>query len=83
MELNAEEQAMLRGERGETVREALELQLAVGEFYGARRFVPVSNVHMMGDIEVMGDGGLAHLRRLAQAGGTAHSSPSCSGVTSW
>jgi len=69
LELNAEEHAMLRGERGETVREALELQLEVGKFYGARRFVPITNVHMMGDIEVMGDSGLAHLRRLAQAGG--------------
>jgi hypothetical protein len=69
LELNAEEHAMLRGERGETVREALELQLEVGKFYGARRFVPVTNVHMMGDIEVMGDSGLAHLRRLARAGG--------------
>lgn len=69
MELNAEEEAMLRGEHGDTVREALELQLEVGKFYDARRFVPITNVHMMGDIEVMGDGGLAHLRRLAEAGG--------------
>jgi predicted aconitase len=68
MELTAEEQAMLRGERGETVREALALQLEVAKFYGAKRFVPVTNVHMMGDIEVMGDGGLAHLARLARAG---------------
>ena len=59
---------MLRGERGEPVRRALELQLEVGKFYGARRFVPVTNVHMMGDIEVMGDSGLDHLCRLAQAG---------------
>src|SRR5688500_8208012 len=65
MRLTAEEKAMLRGARGEPVREALELQRAVGEFYGAKRFVPVTNVHMMGDIEVMGDGGLEHLRRLA------------------
>ena len=68
MELSSEEEAMLRGERGETVREALALQLEVARFYGAKRFVPVTNVHMMGDIEVMGDGGLAHLRRLAGAG---------------
>ena len=59
---------MLRGERGETVREAIALQLEVAKFYGAKRFVPVTNVHMMGDIEVMGDGGLAHLARLARAG---------------
>jgi hypothetical protein len=68
MKLTAEERAMLRGDRGEPVRRALELQLEVGKFYGAKRFVPVTNVHMMGDIEVMGDGGLAHLRRLEGAG---------------
>jgi len=67
MELTAEEQAMLRGELGEPVKRALELQLEVGRFYGAKRFVPVTNVHMMGDIEVMGDSGLEHLRCLAQA----------------
>jgi predicted aconitase len=68
LQLTGEEQAMLRGESGETVREALALQLEVGRFYGAQRFVVVTNVHMMGDIEVMGDSGLAHLRRLAHAG---------------
>jgi hypothetical protein len=68
MQLTTEERAMLRGERGEPVRRALGLQLEVGKFYGARRFVPVSNVHMMGDIEVMGDGGLDHLQHLAQSG---------------
>jgi predicted aconitase len=50
------------------VRKALELQLAVGRFYGAKRLVPVTNVHMMGDIEVMGDGGLEHLRLMSEAG---------------
>ena len=68
MRLTVEEKAMLRGEHGETVREAIALQLEVAKFYGAKRFVPVTNVHMMGDIEVMGDSGLAHLRRLASAG---------------
>jgi len=65
MRLTAEERAILAGARGEPVKRALELQLAVGRFYGAKRFVPVSNVHMMGDIEVMGDGGLEYLRHLA------------------
>ena len=68
MKLTGEERAMLRGERGEPVRRALELQLEVGKFYGAKRFVPVTNVHMMGDIEVMGDSGLAHLEHLARTG---------------
>jgi predicted aconitase len=65
--LTTEEKAMLRGALGEPLKQAIKLQLAVGEFYAAKRFVPVTNVHMMGDIEVMGDGGLAHLRRLAAA----------------
>src|SRR5687768_13696083 len=68
MQLTPEEEAMLRGERGETVREAIALQLEVAKFYDAKRFVPVTNVHMMGDIEVMGDSGLDHLLRLAEAG---------------
>ena len=52
---------MLRGERGDAVRDALAYQVRVGEFFGAERFVPVTNAHMMGDIEVMGDGGFEYL----------------------
>ena len=61
MRLTPDEQAMLRGERGEAVRDALAYQIRVGEFFGAERFVPVTNAHMMGDIEVMGDGGFEYL----------------------
>src|SRR5215210_1223156 len=59
---------MLGGASGEAPRQALELQLEVGEFFGAERLVPVSNVHMMGDVEVMGDGGLEFMRRMADLG---------------
>lgn len=68
MRLSAEEKKMLRGEQGRAVQEALQLQLEVGRFFGAKRFVPVSNVHMMGDIEVMGDAGKSFLERAAQSG---------------
>jgi predicted aconitase len=68
VELTREELSMLRGEGGEAVREAIALQIEVGEFFGARRFVPIANAHMMGDFEVMGDGGLAWLERLAARG---------------
>ncbi|MCW5605058.1 MAG: aconitase X catalytic domain-containing protein [Burkholderiales bacterium] len=68
MQLTAEEKKMLRGERGRAAKEALELQIEVGKFFGARRFVPVSNVHMMGDIEVMGDAGKSFLERMAKIG---------------
>ena len=68
MRLTREEERMLRGEMGEAVEQMLRVQLEVGEFFEAERFVPVSNVHMMGDIEVMGDGGLEFLRRMVDLG---------------
>ena len=68
MRLTAEEKKMLRGDLGRAAQEALQLQFEVGRFFGAKRFVPVSNVHMMGDIEVMGDSGKSFLERAAKLG---------------
>ena len=68
MELSSEEQAILGGGRGDAAKRALEYQIEVGKFWGAKRFVPVTNVHMMGDIEVMGDAGLAWLKEEAASG---------------
>jgi len=68
MQLTPDEKKMLRGGQGAAVKEALELQIEVGQFFGAKRLVPVSNVHMMGDIEVMGDSGKAFLARMSAAG---------------
>ena len=69
MELTPEEQSILAGGRGEAARRALEYQVEVGRFWGARRMVPVTQVHMMGDIEVMGDAGLEFLKQELQRGG--------------
>lgn len=71
MELTAEESAMLAGAQGEAVRRALAYQQEVGRFFGARRFVPITNAHMMGDIEVLGDAGLAFLREARDLGARA------------
>jgi hypothetical protein len=68
LQLSDAERAILEGKRGEAPRRALAYQLEVGRFWGAERFVPVTNVHMMGDIEVMGDGGLQYLREEADRG---------------
>jgi predicted aconitase len=68
VDLTPEEQSILGGGRGEAARRALQYQIEVGRFWGAKRFVPVSNVHMMGDIEVMGDAGLAWLKEEAGSG---------------
>lgn len=65
LKLDDEEQSMLRGEHGEAVRLALAFQIEVGRFFGAERFVPITNAHVMGDIEVMGDGGFGFLQGVA------------------
>jgi len=69
MILTAEEERMRRGEMGPAVRDAIELQIKVGEFWGAERFVPITNAHMMGDIEVMGEAGKGFLERVKEMGG--------------
>lgn len=66
MRLTPEEQSMLDGKNGEGVREALEYQLKIGKFWGAERFVKITNAHMMGDIEVMGDAGLGFMKRACE-----------------
>ena len=65
MQLDTEEEAMLRGEKGRAVQEALQFQIEVGNFFDAERFVRINNAHVMGDIEVMGDGGLGLLRDMS------------------
>lgn len=66
MELTSEEQDMLDGKHGEAVREAIAYQIEIGKFWGAERFVPITNAHVMGDIEVMGDAGLSFLERACE-----------------
>lgn len=69
MHLTVEEERMRAGTRGEAARRSIEQQISVGEFFGAERFVEISNVHMMGDYEVMGDAGRAYLQGLVDIGG--------------
>ena len=68
MRLTEHEARLRAGEGGEPARQALEQQIAVGEFFGAERFVPVTNVHMMGDMEVMGAAGFGFVEGLVAAG---------------
>lgn len=65
MQLDPEETAMLRGERGAAAQDALRFQIEVGSFFGAEHFVRITNAHVMGDIEVMGEGGMQRLQAVA------------------
>src|SRR5215471_13760483 len=51
MRLNDEEQEILAGKSGAVARQALQHQLKVGELFGAKDFVPVTQAHIMADTE--------------------------------
>ena len=67
MRLSDEEQAMLAGEFGAVRRWAISHQIAVGEFFDAADFVPVSQTHVMADTESLGEAGVRFLEGLATA----------------
>ena len=66
MELNAEEKAMLAGELGPVRKMAIEHQIKVGDFFGAKDFVEVSQAHIMADTESLGETGVEWLETLAK-----------------
>jgi predicted aconitase len=65
MNLTEEEQAMRAGAFGPLVQWAIEHQIRVGEYLGARDFVPVSQAHIMADTESLGASGVEWLERMA------------------
>src|SRR5437764_1633147 len=67
MRLSDEERAMLSGEFGEVRRWAVSHQVAVGEFFDAADFRPVSQAHVMADTESLGEAGVRFLEGLAGA----------------
>src|SRR3954454_24250719 len=71
MRLSDEEKAMLAGEFGEPRRWAIAHQIAVGEFFNAADFVPVSHAHIMADTESLGEAGISFLEGLAGTGESA------------
>jgi predicted aconitase len=66
MNLNAEEKAMLAGEFGPVRKMAIEHQIKVGDFFGAKDFVEVSQAHIMADTESLGETGVEWLEALAK-----------------
>lgn len=66
MRLNEEETAMLNGEHGRVLQQALQHQLAVGDFFGASDFVPVTQAHIMADTESLGQAGVLWLEGLSE-----------------
>ncbi len=65
MKLTDYEEAMLAGKFGEARRLAIWQQIQVGRFFDAEDLVEVSQAHIMGDTESLGEAGVAFLERLA------------------
>ena len=66
MNLNEEERAMLAGQAGPVAQQCLQHQVAVGDFFGAQDFVPVTQAHIMADTESLGQAGVLWLEKLAR-----------------
>lgn len=69
MQLTSQEEAMRRGEMGEAAQWGLEYQIAVGEFFGARRLVPILSAHVMCDAEAAREPGVQVLEKWAERDG--------------
>jgi len=65
MRLDSEEKAMLAGQFGPVPKAAIEHQLKVGDFFGAKDFVPVTQAHIMADTESLGEHNVRWLEQLA------------------
>ncbi len=69
MNLSAEEQAMLAGDLGPGVRKAMEIVVALGRIYDARRLVEVKSVQVAGvSYRNLGEAGLEFLSEWAGQG---------------
>jgi predicted aconitase len=66
MNLTGEEEALRTGECGPAVQWAIEHQIKVGDYLGARDFVPVTQAHIMADTESLGEAGVKWLEGLAR-----------------
>src|SRR5499433_4161861 len=66
MKLTDEEQALRAGAFGRAAQWAIEHQIKVGRYLGARDFVSVSQAHIMADTESLGEAGVEWLEHLAR-----------------
>ncbi|MBN1847556.1 MAG: DUF521 domain-containing protein [Deltaproteobacteria bacterium] len=68
MELTREQQRMLEGRDGQGAQKAMEILLAYGECYHAKRMIPITSVHIAGNFPVLMDEGIEWLEDLARDG---------------
>ncbi len=62
MHLTREEERILDGERGHSQRKALEILVALGDIYGAKRLIPINSAQVSGaSFKTIGDAGIRFL----------------------
>jgi predicted aconitase len=66
MKLTDEEEALRAGAFGPAAQWAIEHQIKVGRYLGARDFVAVNQAHIMADTESLGAAGVEWLERMAR-----------------
>ncbi|MEM4662403.1 MAG: aconitase X catalytic domain-containing protein [Candidatus Diapherotrites archaeon] len=67
MKLSFEEKEYLKGKHGKAAKKAMELLVALGNIYSAKRLIPVESVQIAGvSYQNLGDAGLSLLEELAQ-----------------
>jgi len=70
MQLTLEEKEMLVGAQGQATQKAMQILVALGDIYGAKRMVPVSSVQIAGvSYDNLGEAGLQFLSEMAEGGG--------------
>jgi predicted aconitase len=65
MYLTKEEEQILNGESGETLRQAIQILVALGDIYGADRLIPIKSAQIAGvSYKTIGDAGLEWISDL-------------------
>lgn len=69
MRLTKDERDMLSGKQGHAVKKSMQILVALGEIYGAKRLIPVTSVQISGvSCDNLGDAGLEFLNEMAKDG---------------
>ncbi len=68
MDLTRQQQEMLDGKHGRGMAKAMEILLAYGKCYDAKRLIPVTSVHIAGNFSVLFEEGVEWLETLADEG---------------
>lgn len=71
LKLTPEEKKMLDGKYGKATKKSMEIIIALGDIYGAKRLIPVSSVQIAGvSYDNLGEAGLEYLSEMAEDGQT-------------